>query len=155
MNIVRFVAPLAFGFSMAQHCPILLENSDSSMSSNPTLFRIVWIFIYLLIGYAWVEVSDMEKADFYFVVLNLLLLGWIYTYGCAHKRHYAIYLMLLTLMWTLSLAFTYSTIAHLLCPLIAWLIYALILNVFVVKNAHSENFSPSMVRHWEGSQSSG
>lgn len=106
-----------------------MKNAGNNVKFRPPgwVFGVIWPVLYLLLGFALVQVKNSVT---YIVVLSLLLasfISWIYLYSCKSKKA-AIFNLLVSLMLGIML-FSYSqSVGFLVSPLIGWLIFALILS---------------------------
>lgn len=134
-DLFYFLFPLISGYLTVFFCP-MNENSGKKVKFRPPpyIFGIVWPILYLLLGYAWV--SSKENTIWYFL-LSISLCVWLIVYSCQNNKKSAIFVLLTSILLSL---FCYTISKNLskllLLPLIVWLNFALLLNVFEVSNTH-------------------
>lgn len=125
--------PIISGYATVYFCPIK-KNSANNVKFRPPafVFAIVWPILYLMLGYAWLI---SKKYSLIYFLLTISLCFWIIVYACQKNKKLAIFLLLFSIFlaftcYTLSLKFS----KLLLLPLIVWLNFALLLNVFEVSS---------------------
>ena len=81
-------------------------------------------------------VEPIANSIWYFL-LSISLCGWLIVYSCQNNKKSAIFVLLTSILLSL---FCYTISKNLskllLLPLIVWLNFALLLNVFEVSNTH-------------------
>lgn len=94
------------------------------------VFIIIWPILLLLLGLAW---HNSLSSSLLYTFLTLFLCLWLIIYSCFKNKMGGVYILLITLL-LLFMTYTSSTInsKYLLCPLIVWIIFALLLNVFEI-----------------------
>jgi len=128
------IIPLVLGYLAQMFCKVG-KDAGSSVKSRPPpiLFAIVWPILYLMLGTSWMLALE-EKISVLAIVLysllSLVLASWIIVYGCLNSKKVSAIILVLCL----ALAFACFSIGNkynklLLSPLIAWLIFATILQV--------------------------
>ena len=92
------------------------------------VFMIVWPILLLLLGIAW---YNSISSSLLYLLITLCLCAWLIIYSCLNNKNGGIYTLLITLL-TLIITYTSSNITskYLLCPLITWILFAMILNCF-------------------------
>lgn len=132
-NIIRLFLPLIIGFSVSPMCKITSNYSFPP----PIAFSIAWTLLYLLIGIAWIN-STSNGNDLYFLTLIFVLNLWVYVYGCQNQKENSVYVILLSMLVTLSGILYFNNketiVSLLLTPLFIWLILATYLNIREVDN---------------------
>ena len=101
-------------------------------------FGIIWPILFLLFGISWaiaVRESSNKKLTMSMYALTTILLGvWIVVYGCANNKKGASWVLLLAVAAGLA---SFGQGKHvskaLISPLIAWVIFALIMNTTEVQ----------------------
>ena len=93
-------------------------------------FIIVWPILLSLLGLAW---YNSLSSWLLYTMLTICLCLWLIVYSCFKNKMGGVYTLLLTLL-ILLMTYTASnkTSQYLLCPLIVWIIFALLLNVFEI-----------------------
>jgi tryptophan-rich sensory protein len=115
--------------------------AGSSVPSRPPgwVFGVVWPILYILMGLAWVQLrkqKDETTVDILFSLLIIALNSWIIVYSCAKQKKNALYILILSVAIVLA-TWGYSvgtTEMFYLTPLVAWLIFATMLNFTEVNN---------------------
>lgn len=138
-NVVRFFVPIIVGTAMAFICPLQGAGASLPATPPPWVFIVVWTFLYLLMGLTWVFSAKLGRFyDLAFTVLVILLAVWVLLYGCAGKQKAALYVIFLSLLVALSIAFSLaarqSQWALAMLPLVVWLLVASALNFATVNN---------------------
>jgi translocator protein len=127
----RLIAPLVLGFATASICP-MDKNTGSALPQRPPswVFGVVWFLLYLAIGAAW---DRSPTADPWFIALVVLLNAWLVVYSCFDMRRTSVLVLtsvVAVVIGTISTlaASGESTSVYLLIPLLAWTLYAAMLN---------------------------
>ena len=136
MNIdyVYIILPLILGIITSFFC----RPSNASNASNASnkvkipseIFIIIWPILYLLIGYCWYLAHKNKFCNIMFWILNILLCLWLIIYSCLNNKNLAYLILILCLLCSI-LIYTclFNDIQkYLICPLIVWLIIALIIS---------------------------
>ena len=140
-NIIIFLIPLTTGYLMSYICPMKEGEAGTNVPARPPgwVFGIIWPILYILLGLVWVKLrkeKDKIKVDILFTLLIITLNSWIYVYSCLNKKKYALYILIVSLTISLTI-FGYSfgtTELFYFTPLVAWLIFAIMLNFTEVNN---------------------
>lgn len=138
-NYFIYIFPLIVGLLSSYSSD--LSHAGKNIPARPPgyVFGIVWFLLYILIGIAWVETRKINQceADSLFIVLVFLLFIWPLEYGRNPKT--ALYILLITILVAIiivNFSWNISRIAgYLISPLLAWLIFALLLNYTDVNNS--------------------
>lgn len=135
MNIdyVYIVLPLILGVVISLFCrPSNGSNvSNGSKVKIPSqIFIIIWPILYLLIGYCWYLAHKNKTCNIMFWVLNILLCLWLIIYSCMNNKNVAYLILILCLLSSILIYTCLSSDLqkYLMCPLIVWLIIALIIS---------------------------
>lgn len=131
---IPIILPSLFGYGTAMICGI---NKDSGtivpIRPSPVVFSIVWPVLYLMLGFSWFYARKNNNviSDLFYSILVFLLSLWIIVYSCKKNKKLAIYVLLFSIIIGI---FVYMSSLNfksklLIAPLIAWLIFALILNI--------------------------
>ena len=131
-DYIYLLLPLISGYSVAAFCgPSKSAGSNVKFRPPSWVFGVVWPILYLLIGLAWVK---SKKYSLYFIALIVLLNLWLITYVCQKNKLGGVYILLLSLLCTL---FIYTSVEkyskYLIAPLMIWLFFATLLNVFEIQ----------------------
>lgn len=106
------------------------------------VFAPVWTILYLMMGFAWGRINDInsdsqiiKKANILFIIQLCFNILWSFIYFGFHKIGYAladIILLWLTIILTIHQFFKISKLSGwLLIPYLLWTSYALILNASI------------------------
>lgn len=131
---IPIIIPSIVGYGTSLICGL---NKDSGavvpIRPPPIVFSIVWPVLYLMLGFSWFYARKNNNviSDLFFSILVFLLSMWIIIYSCKKNKKLSIYILLLSIIigicaYISSLNFNSKL---LITPLIAWLIFATILNV--------------------------
>ena len=134
MNIdyVYIVLPLILGIVTSFFCrPSNVSNVSNGKVKIPSqIFIIIWPILYLLIGYSWYLACKNKSCNIMFWVLNILLCLWLIIYSCINNKNVAYLILILCLLSSILIYTCLSSNVqkYLMCPLIVWLIIALIIS---------------------------
>lgn len=129
---------------MSAICPMKKGEAGASVPSRPPgwVFGVVWPILYILIGLSWVQLrkqKDKTTVDVLFTLLIIILNSWIAVYSCAKQKKTALYILVISVAISLA-TWGYSvgtTQMFYLTPLVAWLLFAAMLNFTEVNNTLS------------------
>lgn len=140
LKYITILLPSIFGYGMAMFCKVGKSSGDIvSFRPPPAVFSIVWILLYIMLGFSWYfslnnNLNDNTTVSIFYLSLNLFLCMWIYVYSCKNDKKTGIYILILCIIFSL---FCYTignlTSKLLIVPLIGWLLLATLLNVFEVE----------------------
>jgi len=135
--------PVVVGFTTSMFCNVRSDAGKSVKFRPPDyVFGIAWSILYMCLGFAWFFSNKYGKREnkvlinIMFSLVVLSLSSWLIVYACGKNKKGGIYVLLLSVLMTLG-AYTVSptTLPKLLiCPLLIWLMFATLLNVFEVQN---------------------
>ena len=134
---IPIFVPSLLGYGTAMFFKIGNQAGENVSFRPPAIvFSIVWPILYILLGLSW-YFSRQKKtllSDIFYISLIIFLSMWIVVYSNNKKN--AIYILLLSIVFAL-LSYTVADLKGklLITPLIVWLIFATILNIFEVQNA--------------------
>ena len=135
MNIdyVYILLPLILGFVTSLFCrPSNVSNvsNASNVKISSQIFVIIWPILYILIGYCWYLARQNKTCNIMFWILNILLCTWLIVYSCIKNKNIAYLILILCLLFSILLyTCLYSNLQkYLICPLVVWLIIALIIS---------------------------
>jgi tryptophan-rich sensory protein len=107
-----------------------------SIRPPPVVFSIVWPILYIMLGLSWFFSRKIKTllTDIFYGSLVLLLSLWIIIYSCENNKLVAVYILILSIVFSL-LSYTVGDLTSklLIVPLIGWLLFATLLNVFEVQ----------------------
>ena len=131
------IIPSLLGYGTAMFCKV--KNNSGlvvSIRPSPIVFSIVWPLLYLMLGLSWYYSRKNKTllSDIFYGILVFLLSFWIIIYSCKNKKIFAVYILILSIIFSL-LAYTVGDLTSklLIVPLIGWLLFATLLNVFEVQ----------------------
>lgn len=136
---IILLLPMIACFTASAVCPIGKTAGNSVVFRPPAwVFGIVWFIITIMLGLSWVialkqndqTTSKLPISAIYTIYGFLVgfLVWWIIQYGCNKDKISATWIFVPLIMTALMCMVIGSTISRLLvCPLIAWLIFALLL----------------------------
>jgi tryptophan-rich sensory protein len=131
--------PAILGYLFGSICNVGKDSGEVvSFRPPPIVFGVVWIILYLFIGVSWfLAVKDTESKLLtytFYILLNIALCSWIYLYSCKNDKKNAIYVLLISFVFSL-LCYTIGNrnSKMLIVPLIGWILFAMLLNIFEVE----------------------
>ena len=134
---IPIILPSLLGYGTAMFCKV---NKDSganvSLRPPPIVFSIVWPILYLMLGFSWFYARQNKNitADIFYATLIILLSTWLIVYSCSNNKKMGIYVLILSVIVTLFACIPGNFQSRILIlPLIAWLIFATILNIMEVR----------------------
>ena len=112
--------------SMMYNCK---KTQISNLNIQPPnyIFGLVWPIIFILLYFASIDSTNENNIKYYLLVFSFML--WPLSYVCFDNKFLGIFAILISLMLALML----NNDSIFVAPVIAWLIYALILNCFEVE----------------------
>ena len=125
--------PIISGYTVSAFCSPG-RDAGASVKFRPPgwVFAVVWPILYLLIGLAWI---NSKNYTIYFIVLNILLNLWLVFYGCQKNKLAGVYILLCSLLCTFLIYTAVDKYSkYLIIPLMIWLLFALLLNIFEIQN---------------------
>lgn len=133
------LSPLLLGFLTSSVCP-MDSDSGSILKFRPPsyVFGIGWFILYILLGMSWVLAQRKYKfANYLYMALNILLCLWIVVFSCYKSQKNAVF-VLIACVALAFMCFTSGVLYSqlLICPLLAWLIFALIMNTTLVQDSN-------------------
>lgn len=132
------IIPGLSGYLTSMFCNVS-KTSGAEVSFRPPafVFGIVWAILYLLFGFSWYcsrKEKDKMLVDIFFSMLVIILNLWIYVYSCKNNKKDAIYILVLSIVFSLLCYTVGNFISKLLIvPLIVWLLFATLINIFEVE----------------------
>ena len=148
-----FFLPMAAITITSNICKIGKDaGSNVKFRPPPATFGIVWFILSLLIGLSWVVCVDYDRNSpstssaklngqtlvtyCIYTLLTLSLMMWIIFYGCGKDKLKALWTFIPTLMLCFMVQSIGNVVSKLLiCPLIAWIIFALLLGTQDLQSA--------------------
>ena len=138
-NILRFLFAmiLGFGINLVPRCRIKDAGNIVKFRPPGYVFSIVWPILYALFGLSWITSHKMIRKpyiDILFGLQAIMLTMWIVVYQCMSDKKGGIYVLLLNiLLLTMIIIISVKKSQLMLVPLLVWLIFALLLNIFEVQ----------------------
>jgi tryptophan-rich sensory protein len=143
LDYLIIILPSIIGFGSSMICNVQKDaGSTVSFRPPPFVFSIVWPILYILLGFSWYYCRKINKkvADVFYLILNLTLALWIFVYSCKNNKKYAIYVLLLAFIFAMCCYTLGDTKSKLMIvPLIGWILFATLLNIFEVQNISSQS----------------
>lgn len=127
MNTFIILLPMILAYITSMFCRPT-RNAGSIVKFRPPgwVFTLVWPILYLMIGVAWSR--SMEYTPL-FILLQILLNGWLITYGCLKNDVYSFYILYLSILSVLHIIVSVkSSNKYLLVPLFVWLNFAALIS---------------------------
>ena len=134
-----YLFPSVVGFGTSYLCPIG-KAAGSTVKFRPpaAAFPVIWVLLYNMLGLSFVLASRSARSKMLCTVLYactaFLLAAWIYAYGCMKSPKFASWVMILVVASSLATFTQGDEISKiLLCPLISWALYAMMMNTTEVQ----------------------
>ena len=135
--------PAIAGFGTAMICNVG-KDAGSVVAFRPPswVFSVAWIIVYALFGLSWYfarkDANDKNQklyVDIANIVLVCVISLWIVIYACGKNKKGGVYVLGISILASLIAYTVASTTLSkiLICPLVAWLIFAMFLNTFEVQ----------------------
>ena len=131
--------PLVLGFLTSFLCRTGKSTGKTlKFRPPPVVFSIVWPILYILMGLSWVY-SSRENATVshvFYAILTILLCLWLVFYSCLKNKLAGVFILLACIACSLACFGIGNYISKImLSPLVAWLIFATLMNSFEVQNS--------------------
>ena len=141
IKLIIILSPLIIGFATGKYCGVNDTSGESvSFRPPPWVFGVAWTILYLLIGISFYYSLNLSIIPKYLIVLsyiflNLFLCLWVYFYSCKNMKKEAIYIIVSSLVFAIICCILSNSIIGQisLVPLIVWLFFATLLNIFEVE----------------------
>ena len=143
LNLLVIPIPMIIGFATAFNCrPGKDAGSNVAFRPPSWVFSTIWPILYLLFGLGWYfslkKSGNITLVHIMNIALTVLLALWLVVYGCGKDKKGAAFVLLACIATALMVFAVNSTVGKLLvAPLVAWLIFALLLNTQEVTNESS------------------
>jgi tryptophan-rich sensory protein len=129
---IYILAPLIVCFALQYITPLSKAGSVVKFRPPAFTFGIIWTILFLMFGYAW---SLNIKNSEWFSLTMLLLALWIVIYGKSSKwASWILVLLMASILACMSVGNEKTKL--LLSPLLAWTIFATIMNTTEVQYIH-------------------
>lgn len=135
-NIVRILIPIVLASITSYFCKIPKDAGNNVKFRPPSwVFGFVWPILYICIGISWYN-NPGYNIDILFLFLNIILCLWIVMYGCNKNKKLGLYIIVLSILVCILLMVTMNNKVSvaMLTPLLVWLHFALLLNMFEVQS---------------------
>ena len=126
------LTPIVTGFLASGICPVKDRDEDRQSFRPPGIvFSVIWPILYILLGISWAIANRQNKLNnISYGILNTLLVAWIIVYGCVGSKQAALYILLLSIVMAIVSGMVGTLRSRILvAPLIAWLIFAMMLSL--------------------------
>jgi len=145
LDIVYFLLPALVGYGVAAACPVG-SNAGSKVKFRPpsAVFGIVWAILFPLFGLSWAFAARRQDTKFEKYMVPLVYGGavfclglWEYVYSdrCSEsKKKEAAWVLLVGILFILMCLQLGTPVSRILaCPLLAWSLFALLMNTTEVQ----------------------
>ena len=134
LDVFFCILPIFYGFIMGFVSGIGKDAGENVKFRPPGwLFSVVWTILFILLGFSWAIASNTSENKILAIVMYsclVFLLGiWIFVYNGLSKKTAASWILILILAFAFAcicLGNQWSKI--MIAPLIAWCIFAMIMN---------------------------
>ena len=135
IEYIPVVIPSLVGYGTAMFCKIGNQAGDNVIFRPPAIiFSIIWPILYIMLGLSWYFSRQKNQllSDIFYISLISLLSLWIIVYSNNKKN--AIYILVLSIAFAI-LSYTVADLKGklLIAPLIVWLFFATLINIFEVQ----------------------
>ena len=133
-SILLLFVPMFFGYMFNKFCPAQKQSNDKSIwRPKPIVFQVIWPILYILLGISMVIAYNSKNSSVFlgtmFMFLLISLNSWQYLFWCENKKESALYMIMLSLLFTNFIMINGErSIKLLMSPLLIWLTLALQLN---------------------------
>ena len=138
-DILLVILPTIVGYGTSLLCG-MGKNSGSNVKFRPPpwVFGVVWPILFLLLGTSWAIASrnctNQVMCMSAYGLLTILLGVWILVYGCAKSKKGASWVLILILASGLACFAQGNEVSKvMITPLLAWVLFALIMNTTEVQ----------------------
>lgn len=137
LQYLPIIIPSILGYGTAMFCGVQSSSGIVvPIRPPPVVFSIVWPILYIMLGVSWYYSRKIKTllSDIFYGTLVFLLSLWIIIYSCENNKLGGVYILILSIVFSL-LSYTVGDLTSqlLIVPLIGWLLFATILNVFEVQ----------------------
>ena len=161
-DVMILISPLVLCFGASAICKIKKDSGSSVIFRPPGwTFGVVWTILFIMLGFSFLictkksqnekenglrtetDVKELVKGNVLDILsyviyggIILCLASWIVTYGCLNNKLVSMWLYILIFMFVFMGLCVGNTISKiLLCPLIAWLIFAMFMSAQELHNS--------------------
>jgi tryptophan-rich sensory protein len=140
MELLIGATPLVTGLLMGSICPTRQRTVPSAQPPS-WVFGVVWPLLYIALGVAWVRARRVSNVDALFLLIVGSLLLWQYLFSCRGEQRLALYTLVGSIALVLATALYINRAdplsSALLAPLLAWLVFATMLNYSSVERVYA------------------
>tara|TARA_Y100000389_G_scaffold203017_1_gene250119 strand:- start:31 stop:489 length:459 start_codon:yes stop_codon:yes gene_type:complete len=146
VDIILVLLPALVGYGTQAFCN-LGKSAGAGVKFRPPAwaFGLIWAILFILFGLSWaIALRSVSKEEKYKRILVLVLYGlttlllgiWIIVYGCMGNKKAASWVLILVIAAAVA-SFAQGCVISktLISPLIAWALFALIMNTTEVQQA--------------------
>ena len=139
-DVILVLLPAIVGYGTQIACDVGEKAGDSVLFRPPAwAFGVIWPILFFMFGLSWAvaaRVGTNQILTMCMYGLTTLLLGvWIAVYGCAKNKKVAAWVLLLTIAAEIASFGQGNAISKaLISPLVAWTLFALIMNTTEVQD---------------------
>jgi tryptophan-rich sensory protein len=140
-NLLYILLPAIIGYGTAMICPMDKSSSGNNVKFRPPsyVFGIAWFILFFALGFSWNFAIQNSKnkvlCNTAYAITTLSLGLWTYVYVCKKSKVGGVWVLVLSLAACLA-SFAQGNVLSksLIAPLIAWIIFAMIMNTTEVQN---------------------
>jgi tryptophan-rich sensory protein len=139
-DILLILIPSIIGYTAQGFCGIGVDAGSTVKFRPPKeVFGVVWVILYLLFGISWAianrNYQNKILVNLSYAFTSVFLGLWIVFYACKNDKKVSSWILLACIAFIIT-AFSQGNYISkmLLSPLIAWLFFALLMNVTEVQN---------------------
>lgn len=138
-DVILVLLPGIIGYGSQLICGVGKNAGESVLFRPPAwAFRVIWPILFLLFGFSWAvairEGSHIKLTYFTYLLTTILLGVWILVYGCAKNKRASSWVLLLAVAGGLACLGQGNGVSRaMIAPLIAWAIFALLMNTTEVQ----------------------
>jgi len=134
LDIVYIILPGLLCYGIQAICSVGKDAGGKVKFRPPAwFFSVIWPILFLLLGIS-LMLSMRRNTNKYltFFIYTLLILSlvlWLFFYGCRKNKIVSLWILIISFSLSLScFALGDVTIKLLLCPFIAWILFAILMN---------------------------
>ncbi len=141
-DLLYILLPSLVGYGTAMVCP-MDKSSGSDVKFRPPsyVFGITWLILFVQLGFSWYiaarNCSNVNLCITTYAITTLSLGLWTYIYSCRKSKLGSAWVLVLSLAASLASFAQGNELSRvLIAPLIAWLIFAMLMNTTQVQNTY-------------------
>jgi len=139
-DIILVLIPAMVGYGVRLKCNIG-EKAGSTVIFRPPawVFGVIWPILFLFFGLSWAiaarKSSNKKLAMCMYALTTILLGAWIVVYGCLKNKKASSWVLILAVAAGIASFGQGNEVSKaLIAPLIAWTLFALLMNTTEVQN---------------------